>query len=241
MPQPDQQAERAFFSDLLDGSLDYGAHAGAISAALSSAGIPAGATILHAACGTGRLLAALSGDYIVQGFTASAPTLAIARARLGPSARLWLGGLPNLQPPAPADAIVCGPAALGALRDAAALAAGLEAIAAALRPGGVLLLSPGPVPGEVVSGQAIMDTFDGDGVKIVRSAVVRVLRQRQRLDYFWMVGQDHRGIQTFEERVERALWSHEVLRGALSDAGLAPHATMSDAVSPAPWLYCHSS
>jgi hypothetical protein len=93
----------------------------------------------------------------------------------------------------------------------------------------------------MLSGQAIMDTCDGDGVKIIRSAVVRVLRQRQRLDYFWMVGQDHRGIQTFEERVERALWSHEALRAALSDAGLAPHATMSAAVSPAPWIYCHSS
>lgn len=239
MPQTGQHSERAILSDLIDEGIDYGSRARQLSAALSVAGVAPGAILLHAQCGTGRLLAALSADYTPQGFEPSTSRLAMARERLGPPAQLWQGGLPDFRPPAQADVVFCDADALGGLRKASALEAGLRALAASVRPGGVLLLSPGPAPEEVLSGQAIMDTYDGDGIKIVRSAVARVLRQRYRLDYFWMVGRDHQGVETFEERVERTLWPHAVLREMLSDVGLSPH--RSDAAESALWLYCHSS
>ena len=119
-----------------------------------------------------------------------------------------------------ADVLLCPASSVHAQADPGALAALCATLAAAVRPGGWVLLAAGPAPGAVSSGEALMDTHDGDGLKLVRSAVARVFGRMLRRDDFWLVARDNQPVETFEVRRDRALYSDEEVASAVASAGL---------------------
>ena len=81
-----------------------------------------------------------------------------------------------------------------------------------------------------------MDTHDGEGVKIVRSAVVRRTGSRARLDQHWMVARDQRGVESFVERHTLHLHSHEDIANALSNASFSATHHASESLPNGLWV-----
>lgn len=203
MPAPSAD-ERAALRDLMRPTPDL--------SVLSS--LPDGATVLEAFCGGGRTLSTLSARLRVQGVEPDPAARALARERLGPDVPLHA----ELPPSEPVDAVLCLGGALCAVPDEAALAARCRALAAAVRPGGVVIVEPDLA--EVYQGQALMQTHSADGIKIVRSAVTRLRGARCQRDWSWLVARDTLGVQTFEERSVRLVLERDALIQALAAAGL---------------------
>ncbi|MDG1478998.1 MAG: hypothetical protein P8R54_05370 [Myxococcota bacterium] len=196
--------------------LDHPAQAEAIHTLLASAGVQGGASVLVTPCQDGGLLGALQARYAVAGSDPHEARLRLARARRS-GVRLWRARRDALAAPAPFDVVVFGePEAL----DERDLAAALEAALAVLEPDGVLLLLPGPEPDELPAGAALMDTHDGEGLKIVCSAVVRRSGIRARLKRHWMVARDNQGVEMFSEQDTWYLYTSERIEAALKAAGL---------------------
>jgi SAM-dependent methyltransferase len=217
MPRPVPPADRARLKDLLDGEQDHQATVDLLTEALAGAGLPAGATIREVGCGGGRRLALLRSHYAVEGVEPSEDLRALAQERLGPEAPLW-ASIPSDAPLA--DAVVSLSAAFGRLKDLDALEEAVRGLVSSVRPGGIVVIAPW-LGDDDPAGQARMDCHSGAGVKIVRSAVVRRVRQTSRCDWLWMVAQDAAGVSTFEEREELLVADEEQIEGILLAAGLA--------------------
>src|SRR6266568_5161162 len=119
----------------------YGQHADRCAPGILDLLAPArGGLVLELGCGSGALTRHLrAAGYRVIATDASADLLELARAALGEDADLRLLTLPADPLPA-ADAIVSTGHVISYLPDAAAVDQALEAMAGALRPGGVLAI-----------------------------------------------------------------------------------------------------
>ena len=119
----------------------YGQHADRCAPGILDLLAPArGGVVLELGCGSGALTRHLrAAGYRVIATDASADLLELARAALGEDADLRLLTLPADPLPA-ADAIVSTGHVISYLPDAAAVDQALEAMAGALRPGGVLAI-----------------------------------------------------------------------------------------------------
>ncbi|MEL6342970.1 MAG: methyltransferase domain-containing protein [Myxococcota bacterium] len=210
--------ERAHLYDAIYADKDYAAETATLVELLRSEGIDAGASVIEAACGTGRYLEQLRDTYTVSGFDISPPLLDIARARL-PDVDLWVEDMRTFSVAQPADALLCLFSSIGYL-DAAGLEQAIGRFFEAVRPGGVIVVEPWCSPADVQRGLAIMHTIDQDALKAARSAVVQVFGRKTRLDFFWTVAVAHQGVETFVERHELYMFDQDELQRMFSSAGL---------------------
>lgn len=208
--------ERADLAAAMSSMINHPAQADAIHALLASVGVLDGASLLVSPCQDGGLLEALQARYAVAGSDPHEARLRLAQARHAGVA-LWCAPRAALAAPAAFDVVVFGEPETLDERD---LTAALEAALAALAPGGVLLLLPGPGPDELPAGAALMDTHDGAGLKIVCSTVVRRSGIRARLQRHWMVARDDQGVEMFSELHTWHLHSAGRIEAALQAAGL---------------------
>ncbi len=221
---------RAALAEALASGEDHAGQAAAIHARLQASGVPDGVVLLAAPCCDGALLAALRTWYAVAGCDPHDARLRLARRRL-PGVPLWRCERDDLATEEPAGVVVLGE--LEALPPPA-LHAAIAAAAAALGPGGVLILTPGPH--DLRPGTALMDTFDGEGLKIVCSAVVRRSGQKARLARHWMVGRDGLGVEAVVEHHTLPLLTPEQLDAALRAAGLTASHHTTPALPHGLWL-----
>ncbi len=112
-----------------------------IASILSERGLPSGARLLDAGCGTGRYAVELARrGYRVTGLDAAADLIAVARQRAGASAVAFITADLTTLPPAPQyDAILCR-GVLNDLVDDQTRRNAFQAFARALVPGGALVL-----------------------------------------------------------------------------------------------------
>ena len=110
---------------------DYDAESRRLIDLLTAEGVPRGARLLQAACGTGKHLAVLREHYDVAGFDRAEGMLRHARERL-PGAHLFQADMTDFEAPYPCDALLCLFSSIGYLTTAEALAAAARRFAAAL-------------------------------------------------------------------------------------------------------------
>ena len=163
-------AEPAALYDLCHQWLDHRAVLAPVVDALHRHGLADDGRVLEACCGTGLWLAALPPGLRRLGFDLDAPSLAVARARL-PDATLFTADLRDWRLPAtvssPVDAIIAIFGALAYLDDLA-LPAGIHCLAAALRPGGLLVAEPWVSEQEAQVGVPALLTVDTPHIKLSR-------------------------------------------------------------------------
>ena len=162
-------AEPAALYDLCHQWIDHRGVAAQIEAALLAAGVPDGARLLEVCCGTGLWLAALPARYDRLGFDLDPKSLAVARARL-PDARLFEADLSDWRVEEPVDVVLAIFGALAYLSDQA-LPAGVAAIHAALRPGGLLVAEPWVAPEELQAHKPELLTLDTPHLKLSRQVL----------------------------------------------------------------------
>lgn len=167
---PDIYESRAELYDLIYHFKDYAAEARRVEAVLASLGVHPGARVLEGAMGTGGHAVHLAQRYDYAGFDLSPTLLAIARRKL-PDAPLTVADLRSFQVDRPVDAFMCLFSSIGYLLDADALAACAQSVAAAVRPGGALLIEPWFTRDRWQAGRPTLQTYDSPELKIARASV----------------------------------------------------------------------
>lgn len=209
---------RADLYDAIYAWKDYPAEAARLRALLATEGVPDGARLVEAACGTGRHLAELRQWYAVEGYDRSADMLAIARARL-PDVALRQQDMRDAVDAPPADALLCLFSSIGYLHGRPALDAALGAFAARLRPGGVLIVEPWLAPGDYQGARVFMQTADTEALKLCRMSTSSRDGELAVLDFDWLVGRPGRATEHFAERHVLWLCPRAVFGEALDAAG----------------------
>jgi len=99
-------------------------------------------SVVEPCCGTGRMLRALADQgYEVAGYDLSPEMVAFARERLRPvGGRAWVGEMSAFEPPGLFDAAINLVNSIGYLLEEDAIAAHLERMGGALRPGGIYVV-----------------------------------------------------------------------------------------------------
>jgi len=223
---------RAELYDAIYHFKDYGAEAERIHALLEARGVGERSSVLDAACGTGSHLAPLRPWYEVSGFDLSEAMLEVARRKL-PGVSLFAADLKSFTVERPVDGLLCLFSSIAYLRSRDELLSAARSFAAALRPGGVLLLEPFVAPADFVSGRPFLQTFDGEDLKCARVSISHVEGDRAVIDFGWLVvrrGQP--AIEHFVERHDLWLCPYETITECLEQAGFtvehAPHGLMTD-------------
>ena len=176
----DEPSDRGFYGDRAEWYdriyhwKDYPTEAAGLVEVLAEEGIGERARVLEVACGTGSFLAPLSTHYEIAGLDRSSELLAIAAGKV-PGAPLTCGDMRAFEVDRPFDALLCLFSSIGYLRDESELAATVACFAAALRPGGVLLIEPWLDPSDFRPGHAALDVWRGDDLHLARSAFAIVI------------------------------------------------------------------
>ena len=210
--------ERAWLYDKIYSFKDYARESEILRAMLNAEGIADGAEVLEAACGTGSHLAHLAAWFRVSGFDKSPEMLAIARTKL-PSVTLFEADMSELERPAEVDALLCLFSSIGYVVSEPRLRRTARAFAAALRPGGVLILEPWLTREAYKLGHPTMHTWQDDDLKLCRQAVTRLDGDLSVLEMHWLVARRDHDIEHFVELHELCLHIPEVMGSALVDAG----------------------
>jgi SAM-dependent methyltransferase len=180
---------------------------------------PGAASLLDAACGTGRHLEHLQADFRVEGFDASPGQLEQARLRL-PGVPLQQADLRSVELGRRFDVVLCLFGSLGYLPTVAELNLGVARLAAHLEPGGLLLVEPWIAPEDWREGQPHALFIDDPQQKIAR------LNTSARRGRFSVLELHHlvatpAGTRHFVEHHELLLSTRQEQRDAFAAAGLS--------------------
>lgn len=199
----------------------YDAEAERLREMLGQRGVGDGSRVLDVACGTGSHLDQLRRWYDVSGLDLNEGMLAIARQKL-PDVSLELGDMADFTVERPRDAVLCLFSSIGYLLTREQLEAAARCFAAALRPGGVLVVEPFIEPEEYVEGRIMLQTHDGEELKCARACVSQLDGEHAVLDFNWLVlrsGQPE--VEHFVERHRLWLCPGALIAETLEQAGFA--------------------
>ncbi len=227
--------DRAELYDRIYHWKDYDTEARLVHELLAAEGVADGSRLLDVATGTGRHLVPLRAWYEVAGLDLHPEMLAVARRRL-PGLALIEGDMAAFEVERPFDAVTCLFSSIGYLENVARLAAAARCLAAAVRPGGVVVVQPWLTPEEAIDGVCLLDTYESEELKLCRMSDGRVEGGRSVLEFHWLVGRPGGGVEAFVERHELTLFSHQQMLDALAAAGLQPRLDPRD-LGGRPGLY----
>lgn len=180
--------------------------------------VPAAATLLDVACGTGLHLEHLSRHYEVAGVDQDPQMLAIARTRL-PQVPFHEADMTSFDLGRTFDAVTCLFSAVGFLPTAALLRQAIEAMARHTKPGGLVVIEPWITP-DMWNPQAPEAVFvDHPDLKIARMSQAK-RRQNVAVITFDYLLSTADGVEHFNERHELRMHSHEEYVGSMEGAGL---------------------
>lgn len=211
---------------------DYAEEAAAVDAVLQAEGVAKGAHLLDAGCGTGRHLVHLRSRYRVSGFDLDPALLATAREKL-PGADLFLADLTDFDVAEPVDAIVCLFGSIGYVHPEPRLKRCLQSFHRALQRGGVLMIEPWLSPDQFAPGRPMLQSFDGDDLKVTRCIASSREGPLSCLRFHWLVARPGAEDVAYYRQVHR-LWLLPVteLLASLHDAGWdASHRPLGDAAT----------
>jgi SAM-dependent methyltransferase len=177
----------------------------------------AGNTLLDVACGTGKHLAELKRDFIVEGMDLSEDLLAVAKKRL-PDVPLHHGDMTNFSLGRQFDVITCLFSAIGHVLTVENLGKTLHCMSAHVVQGGVVIVEPWFSPAQYHPGSAHASFVDKPEIKIAR---MNLSEQRGNLSVFDMhhLVADASGVRHFVEHLELAMFTRDEYIHAFEQAG----------------------
>ncbi|MGZ4359106.1 MAG: class I SAM-dependent methyltransferase [Gaiellaceae bacterium] len=196
---------------------DYEAEAAAIERVIHDRR-PQAQTLLDVACGSGKHLEHLRAHYRVEGLDLSQELLAIARARL-PGVTLHYGDMLDFELGRRFDVVTCLFSAIGYACTLEKLHGAVDRMAGHLGPGGLLIVEPWFGPDSFLPGRLDVTFVDEPERKIARMNVSQVDGALSALDFHYLVGTSE-GVESFRERHELGLFTHEQYLEAFATAGL---------------------
>jgi ubiquinone/menaquinone biosynthesis C-methylase UbiE len=210
-------SKSAAFYDAIYGYKDYAAEAQMAHEIIQHHLRSNGARLLDVGCGTGAHIRHLKRRYSAEGLDLDPALLAIARQR-NPEVTFHEADMTGFELSDRFDVIVCLFGAIGYVKTLIRLREALACIQRHLKPGGVLLVEPWFTPDSFVSGRLNALYVDEADLKIARMNISSRKGNISVLDFHYMVGTPQ-GIETFSERHELGLFSHEEYMIALYGSG----------------------
>ncbi len=210
--------DRADLYDRIYHWKDYESESNQLAEILQERGVPDGARVLEAACGTGSFLVPLSRRYSVAGLDRSPQMVDFARRKL-PDADLRVADMADFRVDRSFDALLCLFSSIGYLLTEEALRGAAGCFAAALRPGGCLLVEPWIAPEEWRAGSTHVDTAEDEHGCIARVASSAREGDRSVVEFQWAEARPGGGVGGFRERHEMWLCPRETQQSVFEDAG----------------------
>jgi SAM-dependent methyltransferase len=196
---------------------DYGADAARLTA-LIRARNPSARTLLDVACGTGKHLETLQGEFDVEGLDLDEGLLEVAGERLG-DVPLQRGDMRDFDLGRRFAAVTCLFSAIGHMSDSGELDAAVATMARHLEPGGVLIVEPWLEPDVWIAGRLHLLTVDEPELKVARITVPEKHGITSVMNFHYLVATPE-GVETHAERMEHGLFTKDEYRAAFERAGL---------------------
>jgi SAM-dependent methyltransferase len=154
------------YYDKIYGLKNYEQEADGLMRVMSEHGA-SGGRLLDVACGTGRHIEFFKKRYAVEGLDISETLLGLARAR-NPDVRFHRADMMSFDLNSHFDVVTCLFSSIGYVRTVSGLTRAIQAMAAHLQPGGILLLEPWFTPQEWRSGTVHAQFVNEPELKIAR-------------------------------------------------------------------------
>jgi SAM-dependent methyltransferase len=224
----EQYSSLARYYDAMYHWKDYAAEADAVRGVLAAHGIPSGARILEAACGTGSHMVHLRRDYDVSGFDASPEMVALAKTKLA-DVPIWRDDMRSFAVAEPYDAALCLFSSIGYVRTQVELDATAACFARAVRPGGVVLVEPWFTTAQWEVGRPTLQVYESADLKLARATVAERVGEDAVMVMHWLIVERGQPVRHAVDRHDMWLCPHEVLEATFARAGF--RVTWSDAIA----------
>ena len=175
------------------------------------------ASVLDVACGTGLHLSYMPETFTLAGVDEQPMFLEIAKRRV-PRATFTCGLMQELSVDRKFDAVTCMFSAIGHLPDVANLRETCRRFAAALNPGGTVIIEPWIRPETVKPGILQMLTIDDEDLKAARTSSGTRKGDKTYLHFAFAIS-DKDGTRAFEETFTLTLFTDDEYEEALESAG----------------------
>lgn len=211
----------AEYYDILYSWKDYGAEAATLRGIIEQYKRAPGAALLDVACGTGKHAQYFAENYTVEGLDLDGELLKVARARL-PDVPFYQADMVDFDLGKQYDAITCLFSAIGYAKSEERLNSTLRTMARHLLPGGVLVVEPWLLPGQLIPRHVSARFVDEPELKIARINTMRVEDGISYLDFHYLIGTQD-GVEHFTEEHALALFTDAQYRAAFTGVGLETH------------------
>jgi ubiquinone/menaquinone biosynthesis C-methylase UbiE len=217
-------SESAALYDTLYSEKDYDAESAYVAEVIHGR-VPAAATLLDVACGTGehaRRFADAHGFRTV-GIDVDPALVSLARQKL-PSATFSVADMTDFDLGATYDAVVCLFSSIGYVRTVANLRHTMIAMARHMAPNGVMIVEPWFEPGVLEDGHVTCIVRERPTGPVCRMSHTEIDGRLSRLHFEYLVGAET-GLERLSETHELGLFSRDEMMDAFRGAGLM-HVTM---------------
>ncbi len=218
---------QAFYEAIYDArGKDYAAEAAWLHATITAAN-PRAKRLLDVACGTGAHLRYLRRHFAVAGVDADPAMIAIARERLGDDVPLHVARMEALAVEQPFDVVICLFGSIGYVADEAELHATIARFAAAVGPGGLVIVEPWVMLEDYRENTLDASFVDQPHLKIARISTNERYGRTAVVRFDYLVGEPT-GVSSFGETHKLQLFTDDEYLAAFEAAGLKARNERSD-------------
>jgi SAM-dependent methyltransferase len=181
---------------------------------------PRARSLLDVACGTGKHLELLRGDFDVAGVDLDPDMIALARERLGDEVPLQVGDMAEFDLGRTFDVVVCLFSSIAYTRTEERLRSAVANLARHAGPDGLVLVEPWFYPEDWTAGHVSANFVDEEDLKVARMSLSPPLSDPLTMRFHYLVATTE-GIESFTEEHVVGMFTHQQYVDAFRAAGLS--------------------
>ena len=180
---------------------------------------PDARTLLDVACGTGKHLELLRGDFDIAGVDLDPEMIALARDRLGDEVPLQVGDMAEFDLGRTFDVVVCLFSSIAYTKTEDRLNAAVANLARHAARDGLVLVEPWFYPEDWTACHVSANFVDEEDLKVARMSLSPPLSDPLTMTFHYLVATTE-GVESFTEEHVVGMFTHQQYVGAFDKAGL---------------------